>query len=84
MIQQFAFLPVDIGIGGFQVFAGFLDVTAAGGGEGDDGLAFEIVGLHEGVDDGRSGVPPLSIPVNRGSGVSRRGIYLYPWLRPAP
>ena len=47
MIQQNALLPVDIRIGGFQVFAGFLDVAAAGGGEGDDGLVFKIVRLHE-------------------------------------
>ena len=35
-VQKFAFLPVDIRISGFQVFARFLDAAAAGGGEGDD------------------------------------------------
>ena len=53
------------------IFGIIYDNTARGS-EGNDGLTFEVVGLHKGVDDGWSGVPPLSIPVNRGSGVSQR------------
>ena len=73
-IQQLAFLPVHIWISGFQVFAGFLDAAAARGGEGNDGLALEVVSLHEGVDNRGAGVPLLSIPAKRGSGVSQRGL----------
>ena len=50
--------PVDGGIGCAEIIAGLLDAAAAGGGEGDDGLALEVVGLHEGVDDGGACVPP--------------------------
>ena len=61
-------------MGCFQILAGLLDAASARGGEWNDGLALEVISLHEGVDDGWSGVPPLSIPVNRGNGVSQRGI----------
>ena len=47
--------------------------AAVGGAEGNDGLAFKVVLLQEGEDRHRGGVPPLSIPANRGSGVSQRG-----------
>ena len=42
-------------------------------GEGNDGLTLQVVSML--LED-------LSIPVNRGSGVSQRG--KYPWLKPAP
>ena len=46
-VQQFAFFPYYVRIGNFQIFTGLLDATTARGGEGDDGLALEVVGLHE-------------------------------------
>ena len=75
-VQEFAFLPCYIRVGCFQILAGLLDAASARGSEWNDGLALEVISLHEGVDDGRSGVPPLSIPVNRGCGVSQRGIVI--------
>ena len=57
-VQEFAFLPCDIRIGSFQILASLLDAASARGGEGDDGLSFEVVCLHEGIDDRRTGVPP--------------------------
>ena len=42
-------------------------------GEGNDGLTLQVVSML--LED-------LSIPVNRGSGISQRG--KYPWLKPAP
>ena len=42
-------------------------------GERNDGLTLQVVSML--LED-------LSIPVNRGSGVSQRG--KYPWLKPAP
>ena len=74
-IQQLAFLPVDIRISGFQVFAGFFDAAAARSGEGYDSLTFEVVCLHEGVDNRGAGVPPLSVPAKRGNGLSQKGNY---------
>ena len=57
-VQQFALHPIDAWISGFQVFTGFLDTATARGGEGDNGLALEVVGFHEGVDNRGAGVPP--------------------------
>ena len=57
-VQGLAGFPVDFGIGLGEVLVGLVDGTAAGGGEEDDRLAFEAVGLEEGVDDGRGRVPP--------------------------
>ena len=59
-----------------------LDAAAARCGERNHSLSLEVVCLHEGVDNSRASVPPLSIPVKRGNGLSQRG--RYPWLRPAP
>ena len=58
IVQNFSFLPVYLRIGCFQVFAGFLDAAATRRGEGNNCLSFEVVCLHEGVDDCWASVPP--------------------------
>ena len=51
VVEGFAGFPVDGGIGGGEVFVGFVDGAAAGGGEEDDRLA-AVAAL--------SAVPPIS------------------------
>ena len=58
LIHQSAFTPSILRIGLLEVAVGVLHITAAAGGEHVEGLAAEVVGLDEGVDDGGGGVPP--------------------------
>ena len=57
-VEQFSRFPVDVGIGDFQVIACLVDVATARGGERYDRLSLQIILFDEGVDDGRTGVPP--------------------------
>ncbi len=59
-VRRKAFALIDFGLRGegLHVLSGGADVAGAGRREGDDGLAAEIVGFHERVDDGRFTIPP--------------------------
>ena len=57
-VEELAFFPCEVGVGGSEVIARLLDWAAARCSEWDEGLALEIVGFDEGVDDGWSCVPP--------------------------
>ena len=57
-IHQAALAPSVLRISLLKVVVGTRNGAAAAGGEHVEGLAAEVMGLDEGVDDGRGSVPP--------------------------
>ena len=60
-VEQQPRAPVEVGIILFELFFGLFYRRAAGGGEGDDALALQVVALDEVVDDVRGNVPPNGV-----------------------
>ena len=58
LIHQPFLAPSVLRVGFLEVVVGTFHIAAATGGEHVEGLAAQVVGFDEGVDDGRGGVPP--------------------------
>ena len=58
LVHQPALTPSVLRISFLEVIIGILHVAAAAGGEHVEGLAAQVVGFDEGVDDSGGGVPP--------------------------
>lgn len=58
LVHQPTFTPRVLRIGLLQVVGGACDVASTTGGKDAEGLAGEVVGFDEGVDDSGCRVPP--------------------------
>ena len=58
LVHQSALAPGVLRVSVFEVVGGTFDAAASTGSEDIEHLAAEVVGLNEGVDDGRCSVPP--------------------------